>query len=68
MCCISNSVNETDDGMSWNGSEENGNCRGDCKEDERAQTVKMETSGTDWLRYNKYDTLCALSDDINCKE
>ena len=37
-CCISNAVNETDDDRLWNGSEEDGNVRGECKEDE----------GTDW--------------------
>ena len=33
-CCISNVVNETDDDRLWNGSEEDGNVRGECKEDE----------------------------------
>jgi hypothetical protein len=31
-CCISNAVDEND--VLWNGSEENGNIRGGCAEDE----------------------------------
>jgi hypothetical protein len=31
-CCISNAVDGTDD-MLWNGSEEDGNVRSECKED-----------------------------------
>ena len=33
-CCISNAVDETDDDMLWKGSEEDGNVRSECKEDE----------------------------------
>jgi len=37
-CCISNVVDGTDGDMSWNGSEECGNVRGECVGDE----------GTEW--------------------
>jgi hypothetical protein len=40
-CCISNAMDGTDDDMLWNGSEEDGNLRSECEEDEG--TVKMET-------------------------
>ena len=33
-CYISNSVDETDGGMLWNGREEDGNVRSECEEDE----------------------------------
>ena len=33
-CCISNAVNETDDDMFSNGSEEVGNVSSECEEDE----------------------------------
>jgi hypothetical protein len=33
-CCISNAVDETDDSMVWNGSEEDGNVRSEHEEDE----------------------------------
>jgi len=33
-CCISNVMYETDDGMLWNGSEEDGDVRSECEEDE----------------------------------
>ena len=33
-CCISNVVDGTDDGMLWNGSEEDVDVRGECEEDE----------------------------------
>jgi hypothetical protein len=33
-CCISNAMYETDDGMLWNGSEEDGDVRSECEEDE----------------------------------
>jgi len=44
-CCISNAVDETDD-MLWDGSEDNGNVRSECEEDEGTDS-KME-SGPDW--------------------
>jgi hypothetical protein len=31
-CCITNAVNETDNDMSWNGSEGDGNVMGECKD------------------------------------
>jgi hypothetical protein len=33
-CYISNAMDETDDDMLWNGSEEDGNVRSECEEDE----------------------------------
>ena len=33
-CCISSAVDETDDDMLWNGSEEDGDVRNKCEEDE----------------------------------
>jgi hypothetical protein len=33
-CCISNTVDGTDDDMLWNGSEEDGDVRSECEEDE----------------------------------
>jgi hypothetical protein len=33
-CCIFNTVDETDDDMLWNGSEEDGNVRSECETDE----------------------------------
>ena len=33
-CCSSNEMDETDDSMLWNGSEEDGNVRSQCEEDE----------------------------------
>jgi hypothetical protein len=32
-CCISNAVDETHDGMLWNGSEKDGNVKSECEED-----------------------------------
>jgi hypothetical protein len=40
---ISNAVDGTDDNLLWNGIEEDGNVRSDCKEKMMALTVKMET-------------------------
>jgi hypothetical protein len=37
-CCISNAVDETDDGMLLNGSEEYGNVWSECKEDGDSDT------------------------------
>jgi len=34
MCCISNSVDVTDDDVLWNDSEEDGNVRSECELDE----------------------------------
>jgi len=33
-CCISNAANGTDDDMLWDGSEEDGNVRSECEDDE----------------------------------
>jgi len=33
-CCISNAMDETDDDMLWNGSEEDGHVRSGCEEDD----------------------------------
>jgi len=33
-CCISKTLDETDDDMLWNGSEEEGNVKSECVEDE----------------------------------
>jgi hypothetical protein len=33
-CCISNTVDGTEDDMLWNGSEEDGDVRSDCEDDE----------------------------------
>jgi hypothetical protein len=35
-CCMSGAVDGTDDDMLWNGSEGDGNVRGECEEDEGA--------------------------------
>jgi len=41
-CCVSSAVDEIDGDMLWNGSEEDGNVRSECEEDE-GTAVKMET-------------------------
>jgi hypothetical protein len=46
-CCISNAVDETDDDMLWNGSEENGAVRSESVEDEGTDGVDGEND-TDW--------------------
>jgi hypothetical protein len=43
---VSTAVGETGDGMLWNGSEEGGNIRSECEEDEGTDCVDGE-SGTD---------------------
>ena len=40
--CISNAVDKTDDGMLWNGSEEDGNVGSECEQEE-GTAVKLET-------------------------
>jgi len=47
MCCISNQIDETDDDMLWNGSEEDGNVRSECEEDEGTDCEDGD-SDTDW--------------------
>ena len=44
-CCISNAVDGTDDDTLYNGSEEDGNVRSECEEDEG--TVEDRDSDTD---------------------
>jgi hypothetical protein len=46
-CCISNVLDETDKDMLWNGSEEDGNVRSECKEDEGTDSEDGD-SDTDW--------------------
>ena len=46
MACA---VDEADDGILWNGSEENGNVRDECEEDEGTDCEGRD-SDTDWLR------------------
>jgi hypothetical protein len=41
-CCVANVMDETGDNMLWNGSENYGNVRSECEEDED-MTVKMDT-------------------------
>jgi len=45
-CCISNAVDGTDDDMLCNGSEEDGNVRSECGEDEGI--AEDGDSDTDW--------------------
>ena len=46
-CCISNVVDGTDDGMLWNGSEEDRNVSSECEEDEGTDCEDGE-SDSDW--------------------
>jgi hypothetical protein len=46
-CFISNAVDKTNDNMLWNGSEENGNVRSECAEDEGTD-CENGGSDTDW--------------------
>ena len=46
-CCISNAVDETDDDILWNGSEEDGNVRSECEEDEGTE-CEDEDSDSVW--------------------
>jgi hypothetical protein len=48
-CCISNGMVGTDGGMLWNGSEEDGNVRSECEEDEGTDCEDGQ-SDTDWYR------------------
>jgi hypothetical protein len=41
-CCLSNAVDRTDDDILWNDSEEDGNVRSECEENEGTD------SDTDW--------------------
>jgi len=46
-CCISNAMDETDDNMLWNGSEEDRNIRSVCEEYDDADCENGD-SDTDW--------------------
>ena len=46
-CCISNAVDGTDDGLLWNGSEEDGDVRSGYEEDE-GTACEDGNSDTDW--------------------
>ena len=46
-CCISNTVDGTDDDMLWNGSEEDEGVRSECEEDEGTDCEDGD-SDTDW--------------------
>jgi hypothetical protein len=46
-CCVSNVTDETDDGIMWNGREENGNVRSKCEGDEGTDCEDGD-SDTDW--------------------
>jgi len=46
-CCLSSTLDETDDGKLWNGSEEDGNIRSECEEDEGTDCADGD-SDTDW--------------------
>ena len=46
-CCISNAVDQTDDDMLWNGSEEDGDGSSECEQDEGTDCEDGD-SDTDW--------------------
>jgi hypothetical protein len=46
-CCVSSEMDDTDDGMWWNGSAEDGNVRSECEEDEGTD-CDIADSDTDW--------------------
>jgi hypothetical protein len=46
-CCISKAVDGTDDNMFWNDSEEDGNVRSECDEDEGTDCEDGDCD-TDW--------------------
>jgi hypothetical protein len=46
-CCICSALDETDNDMLWNGSEEDGNIRSECEEDEDTDCDNGD-SDTDW--------------------
>ena len=48
-CCISNAMDGTDDDMLWNSSEEEGNVRNECEEDEGTDCEDGD-SDSDWLK------------------
>jgi len=52
-------VNETDDDLLWNGSEESGNGMTACEKGEGTDCEDGD-SGTDWRRWIECDMLCVL--------
>ena len=56
-CCISNEGTDSD--MLWNGSEEGGNVRSECEEDEGTDCEDGD-SDTDWKRWITSDMFCVL--------
>ena len=56
-CCISRSVERTDDDMLWKGSVEDGDVRSECEEDD----CEDGDSDTDWYRQMESDTLYILN-------
>jgi hypothetical protein len=48
-CCISSAIDEPDDDMLWNGGEEDGNVRSECKGDEGIDCEDRD-SDTYWKR------------------
>jgi hypothetical protein len=58
-CAGSSAVEGTDDVL-WNGSEEDGNVRSECEEDEGTNCDDGD-SDTEWYRLTEADVLCALS-------
>jgi hypothetical protein len=46
-CCVSNAMDETDDDMLWNDSDEDGSVRCECEEDEDTNCEDGD-SDTDW--------------------
>jgi len=46
-CCISSALDETHNDMLWNGSEEDGNIRSECEEDENTDCNDGD-SDSDW--------------------
>ena len=58
--CISNAVDDYDyDNMLWNGSEEVGNVRSECEDDDDTNCEDGD-SDTDWQRYRESDMFCVL--------
>ena len=48
-CCMSNAMDETDDGKLWNGCKEDGNVSSECRGDEGTDCEDGD-SDTDWYR------------------
>jgi hypothetical protein len=56
-CSISNVVDGTNDDLSSYDSEEDGDVRSECEEDQGSD-CEDEDSDTDWLRYTEFDIMC----------